>query len=1054
MPPDPLLAASPPVLVTLFTGLLIAFAVQLLMTTFGVAAGVTALGFLPGGQSAETEAEDEAAKTSAGAAGKIGFAIGAGTLLTVNAVLFTACFLAVKLSVVSSVTLGAVLGVVIWSGYFLVLTWLSSKAAGSLLGVLVGAVNAGVQGLMTTVTTALGRKERGSHPAATLPEGVNKRIAATETNLATLQEQLDTNHRNLETTLQEYVQSLQPPKPDLQSIRQEVAAVLASAGLPSIAKTSAKTGLSRIDRQAFVDLVSSRTDFSKRDIADIVEQLEGVWQEVVGAPDPIADITTFFQTASPEALTPATVNDRLHQLLSKAQPHQATGEFTAQSIASPIVSPLEPKQLVKQLVRTVRDRVDLSDLDVGSILQQLQALMASSDSSESPESSGSAAVDRADPLTTPFTTPFTTTIKADVEDYLLNAYPWHLTRKTVQAEFTDVIYDPDANPIAVKQQLLALDREWFVALLEQRGDLSEAKVKTVADRLEAVRQEVLQMLDQLIADAPSQAFSQQVAAGLKAIPKAELQPDQFQQQLQTHLQKVSVEQWSERLKYLNRDRMAAMLDDRPDLSPTERETLVTQFEAVRDRLLSDLQRQVSDAKAEAVALWQQLGAFVGDREQKLTARTIQRQLKMLTKASKTELASVCKYLPSFDRARIEQWLSERQDMTEKQRKRLLPQLEKAWNDLCKDSPPADQSGGDSPVLTVLLDYVQHLDPATFSLTNLPQALLQHLQQQQVGADALSQLTATDWKPLFELVQQRSDLTPEQQHQLRHYLQRSLYTLGKLPRRLALRSQRQVQNWHDQLIDYLRHADRDDLSLDRASQLMQHLLNSAPTTPGDATWLDGQLPAMSRDNLVALLSKRGDMTATDINEIVERVEAATQQAIAQAQTLQQQAQETLTTTFDKLRHYLAALPLPELDYDRLKDELQQVFVDPRAGLENLSSTLGDTLRDQLSTLNRDSLTALINTRDDLSHVFTEQVIDRIDAVRLSALNQIETMQQGAQRRLEDLKQQAQQQAEDTRKAVAIAAWWLFLTAFSSALSAAIAGALAVGGIQWFKQWFAF
>jgi len=30
--------------VTLFTGLLIAFAVQLLMTTFGVAAGVTALG--------------------------------------------------------------------------------------------------------------------------------------------------------------------------------------------------------------------------------------------------------------------------------------------------------------------------------------------------------------------------------------------------------------------------------------------------------------------------------------------------------------------------------------------------------------------------------------------------------------------------------------------------------------------------------------------------------------------------------------------------------------------------------------------------------------------------------------------------------------------------------------------------------------------------------------------------------------------------------------------------------------------------------------------------
>jgi hypothetical protein len=176
----------------------------------------------------------------------------------------------------------------------------------------------------------------------------------------------------------------------------------------------------------------------------------------------------------------------------------------------------------------------------------------------------------------------------------------------------------------------------------------------------------------------------------------------------------------------------------------------------------------------------------------------------------------------------------------------------------------------------------------------------------------------------------------------------------------------------------------------------------------------------------------------------------QGAIVQAQTLQQQAQATITHTLDQLRHSIASLPLPDLDYDRIKQDVQQVLVDPRAGLESLSSSLGDTLRDQLSTLNRDTLAALISTRDDLSTTFAQQITDRLDAARLGAIAQIETVQQAATRRLEDLKQQAQHQANETRKAVAIAAWWLFITALSSAFTSAIAGALAVGGIEWIEQ----
>jgi len=40
--------------------------------------------------------------------------------------------------------------------------------------------------------------------------------------------------------------------------------------------------LRNVDRQTFVNLVSSRTDFSKQDINRIADQLEGAWKQVVG----------------------------------------------------------------------------------------------------------------------------------------------------------------------------------------------------------------------------------------------------------------------------------------------------------------------------------------------------------------------------------------------------------------------------------------------------------------------------------------------------------------------------------------------------------------------------------------------------------------------------------------------------------------------------------------------------------------------------------------------------------------------------------------------------
>ena len=119
---------------------------------------------------------------------------------------------------------------------------------------------------------------------------------------------------------------------------------------------------------------------------------------------------------------------------------------------------------------------------------------------------------------------------------------------------------------------------------------------------------------------------------------------------------------------------------------------------------------------------------------------------------------------------------------------------------------------------------------------------------------------------------------------------------------------------------------------------------------------------------------------------------------------------------------------------MNHDLNALLTNSQTGLE----PLGDRLRG----FNRETLTRWFSDRDDISESLAHQMLEKLDAVRTSVVEQTERLQQDVEQRIDQLKQQASHQAEETRKAIAAAAWWLFLTAFTSAVTSAIAGALAV------------
>ena len=70
---------------------------------------------------------------------------------------------------------------------------------------------------------------------------------------------------------------------------------------------------------------------------------------------------------------------------------------------------------------------------------------------------------------------------------------------------------------------------------------------------------------------------------------------------------------------------------------------------------------------------------------------------------------------------------------------------------------------------------------------------------------------------------------------------------------------------------------------------------------------------------------------------------------------------------------------------------------------LTDTGCQALRDRLSSFNRDTVVAVISSREDISEEDANRIVDSVERARNSVLQRAEHLQQEAQRRLENVKE---------------------------------------------------
>lgn len=1001
------LFSGPKFLVALLAGVLMAFAFQLLLTNFSVAVGISSWEI-------DSDSDDES-ESLGSKIRSVQTKIGAWALLTVSIALFIASFLAVKLSLIESESLGAIIGVVIWATYFSLVIWFGSSAVGSFIGSIASTVTSGFQTLMGTATAGIGANT------------AQKQLVSTAEDItAAVRRELTSgfNPEDIRNTLQSSLGSLQLPKLDITEIRNQFDQLLKDTDLQSVANSDL---LRNINRQTFVDLVSSRTDLSQEDINRIADQFQGAWQQALNRSNPTEQVINLLKSATPEELNSDQLGERLQQLVT-------VGGGNGNGVIKQVI-----RYGLSAAAPAVMERVNLSNIDVNKITNQLQKLkekVQDVDVNQITEQLQKLRDEATEQVSARLPISPENTIKADVEDYILNSFPWHFNRITLRDEFKELIYDVNADPTTVRRELEELNVEYFANLLKQRGDISEARVKEISEQMESDRSEVLETVKQAQAREQGQDFRSRIEDYLRSTGKEELNPEGIERDFARLVEdpEAGFEDLSSRFGQFDRDTFVQLLQQRQDISEEEANNIVSQLESNRDNLLNRARVLQEQAKARADELRQRIEDYLRNtNKDELNPESIKREFRVLLDDPQAGISLLRSRLSQFDRDTLVQLLRQRQDLSEEQINQTLDQIEAVRDNILQVPQQAKEQY--EKTTKAIAEYLRNTNLEELDPEGIRADLEKLLDDPKAGALALrDRLSHVDRETLVKLVSQRGDLSQEQVNQIIDQAQDAIANIVRAPRRLAKRTAQQALDFEANLEDYLRNTNKEELNPEAIKRDLQLLLSSPRAGIGS---LSDRASKFDRSTIVALLSQREDISEEEANRIVDQIESVRTSIVEQFQQIQQRVQSVLDGVFARVRNYLNSLDRSELNYEGIKQDFAKVFDDPQAGFE--------ALRDRLSQFDRDTLIAVLSSREDISQQDANRIIDQIEAARDGVLQRAERIQQETKKRLKAIQEQTKKQAQETKKTVANAAWWLFGTALTSLAASAIAGAVAVTGL---------
>ncbi|WP_299410647.1 hypothetical protein [Acaryochloris sp. IP29b_bin.148] len=876
------------IIVVVVAGLLFGLAFQLLLANFGIAIGLSVFNLKPKPPASDQPPESEDA--SFGSVALIGVAAGLAIMLSIDGVLFAACYLAVKLSQVRDPWLGAILGGLVWAVYLILLTWLSTSAVGTVADTVLGFTRAGLRRLFTAVGQLFNPTSSDTSSVDEDPDAI-----ASSKLIQTL-EDMDFSPV-FESTLAKLKAETPSQSTHLSQIGEEV-----------IANT---TENHTIDLEQIVEELQNRLNLPQPILEELQQQIEKLTPEVGDHPQqasespqqsaPVADLKNFLQTADPSDLQSESLSTQLAPL------ETSHSWSTLQDID------------YKGLFRTALRRVDLSDWDVQRIWQVLQSTQQKlTGSSESKQ-----------PINI---------IQLDVEDYLINTPIWNLQPDMIEVDFKDIIYDPEADPSLVHQQLILLTPDQIQEFLQQRQDLPDHQLAKITDVLNRVR---LNILDQVQPSSdlntPEQEHLHQIQQKLESYCRyttlSKLSPEGIEQKLNALIEEIPISTSMLALHQPDLDALQIILKRRKGLQPKKRKALLSAVSENWQHLCPgpiqpappSIQKRLKTIIAEQLQ---------GTDGQSISLEDLKPQLMQLIDQPTSGLTIFNQYLGQLDWMSLAQELQDEYDLTPQHLDSILATLQEEWQQIAKfprrwarrTQHTAQNWQGH------LQRYLKYQDRSALTkLESVEQDLRGLLEEVNIGVSApktnlFPQLPSQS--EIISLLQERKDLTTAEMEQIASQLTSVWEKLGQEAQSLQNKAQSSLDTvatkvrevlsslpdagsiqLQETLVEAL-----PDIKVSQIGDSLQALARKAPTEIlKESSWqqIRDRISALTQSTYQQIIHTRDDLEDTVKHQLSQQAEALQQHLLDQVDQLQtelqQQAQELKQDTqrqADKVRQSAA------------------------------------------------------------------------------------------------------------------------------------------------------
>ncbi|AFY75687.1 hypothetical protein Ple7327_0213 [Pleurocapsa sp. PCC 7327] len=187
-----------------------------------------------------------------------------------------------------------------------------------------------------------------------------------------------------------------------------------------------------------------------------------------------------------------------------------------------------------------------------------------------------------------------------IADYLRSTDREELNPEGIQRDIQLLLHDRRAGVESLKERLAHFDRDTLVALLSQRGDISEAEVNRIIDQIFLVRDRFLIQLQSIQNRIQSiiDGIFLKIRDYLNSLERPELNYEGIKGDLRTLFDdpQAGFEALRDRFSQIDRNTLVAILSSRPDISKEDAQRIIGQIEGTRDRILQKAERLQQQAQ--------------------------------------------------------------------------------------------------------------------------------------------------------------------------------------------------------------------------------------------------------------------------------------------------------------------------------------------------------------------------------------------------------------------------------------------------------------------------